>query len=191
MRRQPPQFLMIVDPMADRPGVARAEWQVRRASNVPLRIIGEARTDHDGPTVTVHAAGGPTWQAGMLWAALRWSPAEGPPDLTLEWPGRPNHGTDTYATVSDALRLATDKEAQWAVRALWDALASAGRPSERADRIGAYRTAILAMHAAGWSASRITARVVLQRLGRSGDDSQLRSDVGGWAEFRAGVIRAE
>lgn len=66
-----------------------------------------------------------------------------------------------------------------------------GRPSEREDRIAAYRTTILALRKSGWSESKITAVAVLKRLGRTGDDSQLRGDVGGWAAYRARILRAE
>jgi hypothetical protein len=72
-----------------------------------------------------------------------------------------------------------------------DWLQAAGRPSERAERVETYRAEILKLRAAGYQPSKITARLVLQRLGRSGDDSQLRSDVGGWAAHRARVLAVE
>jgi hypothetical protein len=71
----------------------------------------------------------------------------------------------------------------------WRGEGKPGQPSARAERITNYRTAILELHRAGYPGSKITARLVLQRLGRSGDDSQLRDDVGGWREFRAGVLQ--
>lgn len=128
MRRTlPPRFIAYEEPGPETPGVARAEWQVNRGVRPPLRIVSEARTDHAGPMVTVHQADGTTWRAGVVWAALRWTEGEGSPDLTLGWPGKPNHGRPTYAMVSDALLLASDRRAQRAVRAFWDTLPPLGR----------------------------------------------------------------
>lgn len=66
-----------------------------------------------------------------------------------------------------------------------------GRPSQRSDRIAAYRAAILALQNAGYSDGKITARLILERLSRTGDDSQLRADVGPWLTFRTRVLRGE
>lgn len=66
-----------------------------------------------------------------------------------------------------------------------------GRPSEIEERTKSYRSQILALSGAGYRPSKITAILVLQRLGRSGDDSQLRADVEGWAAFRARVLAGE
>jgi len=181
------------EPTADRAGVAWAVLVIPRGEVKDwLRIECQAGSDFGGgPRVHVRVEGGPEWEAGIAWAGLRWSPGEGPPDLTLEWPGPSTYGTGTYALVSDALRLATDRDAQWSVRAFWDALPSAGRGSERGARVATYRTTILAMKGAGWSESRITAETVLRRLGRTGDQSQLRDDTGGWVAFRRNVYRQE
>jgi hypothetical protein len=64
-----------------------------------------------------------------------------------------------------------------------------GPASDRSGRVERYRTAIKALQAGGWARPAVTAKVVLQRLSMSGDDSQLRADVGGWVAFRDAVWR--
>lgn len=104
---------------------------------------------------------------------------------TFEWAARRNRVTTTQP--SDATTASRDR--LWRDGRYIIGLAQqVGRPSEREERIAAYRTAVLALHDAKWATSRITAVVVLQRLGRTGDDSQLREDVGGWAAFRESVL---
>jgi hypothetical protein len=69
-----------------------------------------------------------------------------------------------------------------------------GRPIERDARLWQYRTAIEALRDAGWHEQRIGVRIVLQRLGRTGDHTQLSADVkdfGGWRAFRAKVYRGD
>lgn len=75
--------------------------------------------------------------------------------------------------------------------------ASGGRPNEAAGRLADYRSAILALgRDKGYRPGQITARLVLQRLHRTGSEAQLRKDVaphdiGGWRAFRAEVLRGQ
>ncbi len=75
--------------------------------------------------------------------------------------------------------------------------ASGGRPSQAADRLADYRSAILALgRDKGYRPGQITARLVLLRLHRTGSEAQLRKDVaphdiGGWRAFRAEVLRGQ
>jgi hypothetical protein len=90
-------------------------------------------------------------------------------------------------TVADVLRLERDARAILGI-------AQVGRPPEQADRVATYQTAIEALRDGGWQESRITARIVLGRLDRTGNESQLRDDIrglGGWRAFRAKVYGGE
>lgn len=67
-----------------------------------------------------------------------------------------------------------------------------GRTDERAGRLAEYRAAIAALADAGYSPGQTTARLVLERIHRTGSESQLREDVaavGGWKAFRAEALR--
>ncbi len=174
------------EPTADRAGVAWAVLVIPHGEVKDwLRIECQAGSDFGGgPRVHVRVEGGPEWEAGIAWAGLRWSPGDGPPDLTLEWPGPSTYGTGTYALVSDALRLATDRDAQWSVRAFWDALPSAGRPNRETERIEVIVAAAAEMGAAA------TVDTVAQKLGkvdalglqRHGSYNRDVAAAGGWAE---------
>jgi hypothetical protein len=169
-------------------GILRAVVSFRRT---PGTVELEARTGHGGWRVTAHSKSGkgPDVTAGLVRATVRLPDR---PPFELSWPPGLPPGVPVAAIVSDVPRFADDRQAQRAVRALYGFLpALTGRTNQRDEREAAYRSAILAFHKAGYADNRITARLVLQRLDRTGDDSQLREDVGPWRPFRDRVIRGE
>jgi len=139
-----------------------------------------------------------------------WDPSEAPPPTLADLYVATATGTppDLRVTVTEietgaAVTLPTGMAETDAARLWRDAQeivgiaerqSERGRPTERLDRLADYRAAIEALRDAGWQETRIYARVVLQRLGRIGDDSQLGDDVrdaGGWRAFRRSVYRGE
>ncbi len=132
--------------MPGRPGSALVKLRFAR----DVRVMLEARTDHEGRSVTLERAGA-AWEAGLVWAAFRWSPGDGPADLLIWWPGKPPDIRVTWregatepppddlpdppameylnsAGVSDVDLLSRDASARWAVRAFLDTLSAVGRP---------------------------------------------------------------
>lgn len=95
------------------------------------------------------------------------------------------------ARVSDVPLLLRTPRLQSAVKALYGLLDPGGRESLLEERVASYRTTILALRQGGYQDSAITARLVLTRLNRTGDDSQLRNDVGRWTAFRSKVLQGE
>ena len=116
-------------PAAGVPGLARGRLDFARSGKDSLRVVVEVRSDHRSRQVTVRQDG-VEWAGGLVWAALRWSPGEGTPDLWLTWRAFPTEGEagPGYAEVSDIVLLAKDAAARRAVKELYDALPSVGRP---------------------------------------------------------------
>jgi hypothetical protein len=123
----------------ERPTSGRPRDQLLRAEVADhgrtVSIAIRTSEDATGPLVTFEEVDGSTYRAAVVIAWLRWSPGAGPADLWMTWPDRPVGASDTWAVVSDALLLARDPAAGWAVRAFWDALPTVGRRSEQDDRI--------------------------------------------------------
>jgi hypothetical protein len=102
--------------------VLEAVWR-RAGTDVLLRVV--ARTDAEGGrAILLRGRQAPhrQWYGHLVEAHLRW----GNDHLALVWPGSPSD--PVAAVVSDPMLLATDRTAQWAVRALFDAVAALGRP---------------------------------------------------------------
>jgi hypothetical protein len=136
-------------PTADRAGSAVLTMTLSRGQLDPVRVMAIARSDYRGRAVTIQSGTGPEWNAGLTFAAFRWSPGDGPAELLLSWRDGPPAGSVTwresatdpppadldpppldglnYAEVSDVLLLATDPTARWAVRAFLDAIPPIGR----------------------------------------------------------------
>ncbi len=138
-------------PRQGRPGWAILTIDYPRRGAEPLRVTLLARTDHEGRSIMVRSGTAPEWEAGLVWAAFRWSNENGPAELLLSWRDRPPDLRFTwrddmhdpppidmpdqppmdglnYAEVSDVVLLASDPSARWAVRAFLDALPALGRP---------------------------------------------------------------
>ncbi len=129
----------------------------------------------------------PEWQAGLVYAAFRWTNGNGPAELMLSWRDEPADVRVTwredltslppedepdpppldglnYAEVSDVALLARDRTAQWAVRAFLDTLPKLGRTpgvtTIQSDE--ALATAVREMRRGGW---RVTEQAVATRTG--------------------------
>jgi len=141
----------IEPPVQGRPGSALLLVDYPRPHHAPLRVALLARTDHEGRLITIQSGAAEPWDAGAVWATFRWSPGDGPADLLLWWPGLPPDirvawcegsadppsddvpnppGIESLNAVgvSDAILLARDSTARWAVQALFDTLTTMGRP---------------------------------------------------------------
>jgi len=141
----------IEPPEQGRAGSALLSVHYPRPHHEPVRVALLARTDHEGRRITIQSGAAEPWDAGLVWATFRWSPDDGPADLLLWWPGHPpdihvawrEDSTDPPSDdvpdppgieslnavgVSDAVLLARDNTAQWAVQALFDTLTTMGRP---------------------------------------------------------------
>ena len=179
------RFLESRSPSHGNPGEARAQLTIRRGKLLPLQIVAEATEfDQFGPFVEVWNQSAGSWIGRVAWASLKWTADEGPADLILSWFDPQDGAKPTFATVSDSLLLATDRTAQWAVRAFWERLPHAGPPTG----IGLTRRevvdAVLALRTAG--ADPPTQETVAEHLGK---DSRSLRRVGSWESILDEVRR--
>lgn len=150
-----------------------------------VRLTIRARTDRRSRAITfADPETGARSRAGLVSTSLRWTDGTtGPADLHLSWPDDASVAVD-YGEVSNLERLATDPQAQRAVRALLGLLPSSGRTSKRAERIAAIA------RVAAELGDEATKDSVAQRLGKADDFGEpsgaYNRDVtaaGGWGEI--------
>ena len=171
-------------PTPTEPGLAiiAGRWP-RRAGPIAFRL--EATTEGRGGREILlrEPPSSPRQFAGtVVVAELSWS-GDTLPDLTIAW----RNGPDA-PVVNDVGRLASDRTAQWAVRALYGLLASIGQPPGLEERIAAMVDAVRA-----GATSRVAAGQVLGRVNQWGfPQSDYKRDIsaaGGWEAIkrRAGI----